>query len=159
LLNKYNATATWFPTILVIPDKELMNLLQQGHHDIGCQFIWRENEIAKIEKELGTKIRLYVIHGTGTRINKMIWRRFRHPAIKSKEIVKVGFDINFDKLCYNHSPQEILEKFRKLSPSTVIATHPLYINHRSLLSKKGRTLQALSFLLENGIAFKKMKVQ
>ena len=158
LLNQYNATATWFPTILVIPDRELMNLLDEGHHEIGCQFIWRESEIGKLERELGREIKLYVIHGTGTRINKIIWRRFRPPAIKSKEIVSVGFDINFDKLCYGHSPYEILKMFRKLSPKTIIVTHPLYINHRSLLSKKGSTLEALSLLLENGIMFEKIKI-
>ena len=159
LLNKYNATATWFPTILVIPDRELMNLLNEGHHEIGCQFIWRESEISKLERELGREIRLYVIHGTGTRINKMIWRRFRHPTIKSREIVKVGFDINFDKLCYGNSPHEILKRFKTLSPKTIIVTHPLYINHRSLLSKKGSTLEALSLLLENGIVFEKITLE
>jgi hypothetical protein len=159
LLNKYNATATWFPTILVIPDRELMNLLDEGHHEIGCQFIWRESEIGKLERELGREIKLYVIHGTGTRINKMIWRRFRHPAIKSREIVKVGFDINFDKLCYGRSPYEILKMFKKLSPKTIVVTHPLYLNHRSILSKKGPTLEAFSSLLENGITFESIKVE
>jgi hypothetical protein len=133
-----------------------MNLLDEGHHEIGCQFIWRESEIDKLEGELDREIKLYVIHGTGTRINKMIWHRFRHPSIKSKEIVKVGFDINFDKFCYGHSPNQTLEEFKKLCSKTVIATHPLYINHRSLLSKKGSTIEALRLLLENGIVFEKI---
>ena len=156
LLNQYNATATWFPTILVIPDKELLSLLDKGTHEIGCQFIWHKSEIVRLERELGRKIRLYVIHGTGTPINKLIWRRLRPPAIKSKEIVSVGFDINFDKLCYRHSPTEILEMFKKSSPKTIVATHPLYMNHQSILSKKGPTLEALSLLLKNGITFEKI---
>jgi hypothetical protein len=73
--------------------------------------------------------------------------------------VKVGFDINFDKLCYEHSPYEILEMFKKLSPRTIIVTHPLYLYHRSILSKKGPTLQAFSLLLENGIKFENIKVE
>jgi len=36
LLNRYNVTATWFPTILVIPDMELLDLLDEGGHKIGC---------------------------------------------------------------------------------------------------------------------------
>jgi hypothetical protein len=156
LLNQYNATATWFPTIVVTPDKELMNLLNGGQHEVGCQFIWRESEIGKLEKELGMKIKLYVIHGTGTPLNKMIWRRFRPPTIRSREIVKVGFDINFDKLCYGHSPNEILELFQKLSPKTIVATHPLYLKHQSILSKKGPTLDALQLLLKNRITFEKI---
>jgi len=159
LLNQYNSTATWFPIILVIPDRELMNLLNKGHHEIGCQFIWQESEIGKLERELSREIKLYVIHGTGTLINKLIWRRFRHPTIKSREIMKVGFDINFDKLCYEHSPYEILRMFKKLSPKTIIVTHPLYLYHRSILSKKGPTLQAFSLLLESGVRFEKIKAE
>jgi hypothetical protein len=157
LLNQYNATATWFPTILVIPDEELLSLLDKGKHEIGCQFIWHKSEMVRLERELGRKIRLYVIHGTGTPINKLIWRRFRPPAIKSKEIVSVGFDINFDKLCYGHSPYEILKMFERLSPKTIVVTHPLYINRQSILSKKGPTLEAFYLLFENGITFEKIK--
>jgi hypothetical protein len=156
LLNEYDVTATWFPTVLVAPDGELMRLLNQGHHEVGCQFIWRESEISKLEREIGRKIKFYVIHGTGTMVNKMIWRRFRHPAIRSKEIVKVGFDINFDKFCYGRSPYEILKMFKELSPKTIVVTHPLYLNHQSILSKKGPTLEALSLLLKNGIKFEKI---
>jgi hypothetical protein len=159
LLNQYNATATWFPTILVIPDEELMNLLDEGPHEIGCQFIWQETEIGRLEREIGRKIKFYVIHGTGTPLNKLIWRRFRPPIIKSKQIVKVGFDINFDKLCYRRSPSEILAIFRKLSPKTIVVTHPLYINHQSILSKKGPTLETFRLLLKNGITFEKIKVE
>lgn len=39
LLNKYDATATWFPTILVTPDREFLDLLDEGGHEIGCQVI------------------------------------------------------------------------------------------------------------------------
>jgi hypothetical protein len=159
LLNRYNANATWFPTILVIPDRELLDLLDEGGHDIGCQFIWRESEIERLETELGREIRLYVIHGTGTLINKMLWRRFRPPSIKSKEIVSVRDDINFDKLCCWYSPSEILKMFRKLSPKTMIVTHPTYVNRRSILSKKGPTLKMFSFLLKNGVTFEKVKVE
>jgi hypothetical protein len=157
LLNKYNATATWFPIILVIPDRELLNLLDEGQHEIGCQFVWRESEIDRLERELDRKIKFYVIHGTGTPLNKIIWRRFRPPTIKSKEMVSVGFDINFDKLCYRYSPYEILKMFKKLSPKTIVVTHPLYMNRRSIPSKKGPTFEAFSLLLKNGIIFEKIK--
>jgi hypothetical protein len=159
LLNRYNASATWFPTILVIPDRELLDLLDEGGHEIGCQFIWRESEIERLRSELGREIRLYAIHGTGTLINKVLWRRFRPPSIRSKEVVYVRDDVNFDKLCYRYSPSEILKMFKKLSPKTMVVTHPTYINRRSVLSKKGPTLEMFSLLLENGVAFEKINVE
>ena len=153
LLNKYNATAIWFPTILVAPDSELLKLLDEGGHEIGCQIIWSENEVKKLEALLGRKIRFYVIHGTSTLINKILWRRLYPPSIKSKEIIRFGGDIDFDKLCYWHSPSEILKMFKKLNSKTVVVTHPTYINRRSFLSKKGPTFKALSLLLKEGIKF------
>jgi len=54
-------------------------------HDIGCQVIWRESEIEKLEEELGREIRFYAIHGAGTLVNKIIWRRFHPPSIRSEE--------------------------------------------------------------------------
>jgi len=159
LLNRYNATATWFPTILVIPDRELLNLLDEGGHEIGCQFIWRESEIEKLEKEPGRKIRFYVIHGTGTLVNKLIWRRFHPPSIKSQELVSVKDDINFDKLCYRYPPSKILEMFKKLNPKTMVVTHPTYMNRRSILSKKGQTSETFSFLLKNGVRFEKIRIE
>jgi len=104
LLNRYNATATWFPTILVVPDRELLDFLDEGGHEIGCQFIWRESEIERLEAELGREIKCYVIHATGTLINKVLWRRFRPPSIRSKEVVSVRDGKNFDKLCYRYPP-------------------------------------------------------
>lgn len=159
LLNRYNATATWFPTILVIPDRELLDLLDEGGHEIGCQFIWHESEIERLEKELGREMRFYVIHGTGTLVNKIIWRRFRPPSIRSKEVVCVRDDINFDKLCYRYPPSEVLKMFKKLSPKTMVVTHPTYMNRRSVLSKKGPTYKVFSFLLKNGVTFEKVKVE
>ena len=159
LLNRYNATATWFPTILVIPDRELLDLLDEGGHEIGCQFIWRESEIERLETELGREIRLYVIHGTGTLINKVLWRRFRPPSIKSKEIISVRDDINFDKLCYRYPPSEILKMFKKLSPKIMVVTHPTYVNRQSILSKKGPTLKVFSLLLRNEVRFEKVKAE
>jgi len=157
MLNRYNATATWFPTVLVIPDRELLDLLDEGGHEIGCQFIWHESEIERLRSELGREIRFYVIHGTGTLINKVLWRRFRPPSIKAKEVVRVGIDTNFDKLCYRYPPSEILKVFDKLDPNTVVVTHPTYVNRQSILSKKGSTLKVFSFLLKNGVTFEKVK--
>lgn len=160
LLNEYEATALWFPTILTIPDKELLGLLDAGGHEIGCQVIWDEDEIEKLQAEIGREIRFYVIHGTGTLINKLLWRRLRPPSVESREIVRVrGASINFDKFCYRHSPHAILKMFKKLSRKTIIVAHPTYINRSSILSKKGPTLGMFSFLLKNGIRFEKMRIK
>jgi len=159
LLNRYNATATWFPTVLVIPDRELLDLLDEGRHEIGCQFIWRESEIERLRSELGREIRFYAIHGTGTLINKVLWRRFRHPSIESKELVCIRDDINFDKLCYRYPPCEILKIFKKLSSKTMVVTHPTYMNRRSVLSKKGPTSETFSFLLKSGLRFEKIRIE
>lgn len=109
--------------------------------------------------ELGKEIRFYVIHGTATMINKMVWRRFHLPSIKSRKVVRVGSNISFDKLCYRYPPSEILKMFKKLSPKTIVATHPTYINRRSVISKKGPTLKVFSLLLKNGVTFKKVEVE
>lgn len=159
LLNKYDATATWFPTILVIPDKKLSSLLDKGEHEVGCQVIWRESEIQRLETELGREIKFYVIHGTGTLINKIVWRRFHPPSIKSKKVKCVGGNINLDRLCYLYSPSEILKMFKKLNSKTTVVTHPTYINRRSVLSKKGPTSETFSFLLKSGVRFEKIRVE
>lgn len=158
-MNRYNATDTWVPTILVIPDRELLDLLDEGGHEIGCQFIWRESEIERLRTELDREIKFYAIHGTGTLVNKIIWRRFCPPFIRSKEVVCVRDDVNFDKLCYRYPPSEILKMFKKLSPKTMVVTHPTYTNRRSVLSKKGPTSGTFYFLLKNGVRFEKIRIE
>lgn len=117
----------------------------KGRHGIGCQFIRCEGEIERLATELGKEIRFYAIHGTGTLANEILWRRFRPPSINSKEVKGVGADINFDKLCYRYPPSEVLKVFKKLSLKTIFVTHSSYVNRRSILFRKGPTLEVFSF--------------
>jgi len=104
LLNEYECTALWFPTILTPPDEELLDLIDAGKHEVGCQVIWHQNEIKKLQTKIKREIKFFVVHGTSTPINKVLWRRLRPPSIKSEKVIRVGADVDLDKLCYLHSP-------------------------------------------------------
>jgi len=153
LLNEYGCTALWFPTILTPPDKEFLDLIDAGKHEVGCQVIWHQSEIKKLQTKIKKEIRFFVVHGTGTPINKLLWRRLHLPSIKSEDVIRIGVDVDIDKLCYLHSPNTILKMFKKLKKEIIVITHPTYLNRRSVLSKKGPTFETFRLLLENGIKF------
>jgi len=113
LLNEYGSSATWFPTILTPPDKEFLDLIDAGGHEIGCQVIWHQREIEKLQRRIKREIRFFVVHGTSGLINKLLWRRLTQPSIKSNKVLRLGSDIDFDKLCYLHSPNTILRIFKE----------------------------------------------
>ncbi|MCJ7699415.1 hypothetical protein MUO56_04115, partial [Candidatus Bathyarchaeota archaeon] len=67
--------AYWFFTPRTIPDKELIEMLDNPKHEVALHIVNDPyTELRNLEQRTGKKINYYTIHGTARLFARVMWR-------------------------------------------------------------------------------------
>jgi hypothetical protein len=147
--------AFWFFTPYTIPDKELLNLLDSGKHEIALHVANHPfAEWKCLEEKTGRKVRFYTVHGTERLLGKLLWRRQLH---KNKADIPDNFPLqsfyvyptfSLDVACYAFSENNVFEKAKvAYLNGEVVHFHPEWLFNRGLFNHRGPVYNTLMKLL------------
>jgi len=145
----------WFFTTKTLPDKELLNLLNNAKHEIGLHLVnFPSSELKIVEEITNRKIKYYTTHGTVNILTRLIWRRWKakFPEIPKDFPVKSFHQyptLPLDSLCYRQSPgraQRVIKE--NLSKGKILEIHPLWLFQKGKINRRGPYYNTLRQLLK-----------
>lgn len=147
--------AYWFFTSKTIPDKELMQLIDNPKHEVALHIVNSPyTELRNLEQKTGKKVRYYTIHGTARLLARVMWRRWPSKAPKIPEDFPLESFHEFpttgiDSLCHLYPAQQVKkiaeESIRKRN---VIYFHPIWLFQRGKMNKRGSYYEVLRWILD-----------
>jgi hypothetical protein len=158
-----NVKAYWFFTPKTIPDKELLELLDNDKHNIGLHVANKpEKELAKLEKATGKKTQYYTVHGTAHLLGQIIWKR---KIGQVKVQVPEGFalksfyeypndghpatSIGLDWCCNTMTQGQVNAVVDDaVKTGKVLHIHPEWLFNRGKLNHRGPFYQTLKAILQ-----------
>jgi len=145
----------WFFTIKTLPDKELINLLNNENHVIALHIVNHPMiELRIAEKITNRKIKYYTVHGTANILTRLIWKRWKtkFPKIPKKFPLKSFHQyptLPLDSLCYKHSHSIALNKAKKnLNKGKILEIHPEWLYERGKINRRGPYYNTLRQILK-----------
>jgi len=136
--------AWWFFTYLTLPDRELVDWIDNPRHRIGLHVVSDPvQEKALLEDRIGTKVSHFTIHGVTAR-NFLVWRRLHTPSVDGMSYFEDQYP-SLDVLCRSHSAGEAVEIARQLP---VLSFHPIWLLQNGTINKRGSYLEPLLKILE-----------
>jgi len=147
--------AYWFFTPKTIPDKELLELLNNDKHEIALHIANDPyGELRLLEKLTGRKINYYTIHGTSSLFARMMWRRWKTRAPKIPD----GFPLQsfyqfptlgLDFLCHVYTAEQAAKIARThIAKGHVLHTHPIWLFQRGKINYRGPFYETLRRILD-----------
>lgn len=147
--------AYWFFTPKTIPDRELLNMLNEDRHEVALHIVNDPcKELQRLENATNRKTRYYTIHGTERLLARILWRRWKS---KTPEIPD-GFPlqsfhqfptIGLDSLCYSYSVDEALRIAQeRIKEGDVMYFHPIWLFQRGRINHRGPFYEVLRRILQ-----------
>jgi len=147
--------AYWFFTPKTIPDKELLELLNNDKHEIALHIANDPyRELRLLEKLTGRKINYYTIHGTSSLFARMMWKRWKAKAPKIPD----GFPLQsfyqfptlgLDFLCHVYTAEQAAKIARThIAKGQVLHTHPIWLFQRGKINYRGPFYETLRRILD-----------
>jgi hypothetical protein len=153
--SKLDVKAYWFFTLTTLPDKELMELIDNPKHEVALHVVNNpRTELRDIEQTTGKKINYYTIHGTARLLARVMWRRFRSNAPKIPYDFRVQSfhqfaTIGIDSLCYTYPTERVKEMVRdSVKKGQIIYFHPIWLLQRGKLNHRGPFYEVLRWILD-----------
>ena len=153
--------AYWFFTPYTLPDKTLLSLLTPDKHVIGLHVIKDPVvELVKLEAATGRKVEYYTIHGTGSLIGQLLWRRkIGQKTVEAPQDFRCQnfhreLTHSLDRACYGVKFEDAINNSRRrVGLGFVLAAHPEWLVH-SNGKDRGPYYNVLFNLLDKGSMFK-----
>ncbi len=149
--------AYWFFTPKTIPDKELLEMIDNPKHEVALHIVNDAyTELRNLEQETGKKISYYTIHGTARLLARIMWRRWKSKAPKVPENFPVQSFHQFpatgiDSLCYLHPTEQVRQMAEDaIRKGNAIYFHPIWLFQRGKLNRRGPFYQVLKEILNDG---------
>jgi hypothetical protein len=150
----HKVKAYWFFTPKTVPDKELLNLLNNERHEVALHVVNDPyGELKNLEDLTGKKIGYYTIHGTARLFARLMWKRWKNRAPRIPE----GFPLQsfhqfptlgLDSLCFTTPPDRALKMAEEyIQKGCVIYFHPIWLFQRGKLNHRGPFYEALKKIL------------
>ena len=146
--------AYWFFTLKTIPDRELLNMLNEGRHEVALHIVNDPcKELQRLENATNRKIRYYTIHGTERLLSRILWRRWKSktPEIPNGFPLQSFHDfptVGIDSLAYANPPDRALKIAQeRLNAGDVIYFHPIWLFQRGKMNHRGPCYQILRKIL------------
>jgi hypothetical protein len=146
---------TWFFTPTTIPDKELLNLLNNDKHEVALHIVNNPySEWKNLEKITGASLRYYTVHGTERLLARIMWRRWTKKTLKiPQDFPLISFyhfpTEHLDKTCYSNSPKHALQIAQNaIKEGKVLHFHPIWLFQRGKINYRGPVYETLRSILE-----------
>ncbi len=147
--------AYWFFTPKTIPDRELLQMIDNYKHEVALHVVNDpEEELKLLERVTGKKVCYYTIHGTARLLARIMWGRWKtkKPKIPNDFRLKSFHDfptVGIDSLCYSCSADEARRIAKKrLAEGYVIYFHPVWLFQRGTLNHRGPFCDVFMNILE-----------
>lgn len=159
MINKssQNVKAYWFFTNKTIPDRELLEMLDNPKHEVALHIVNDPyTELRKLEQKTGKKIEYYTIHGTAHLVARIVWRRWKSKAPKIPENFPLQSFHQFpttgiDSLCYLYPAEQAkLMTEDAIRNGNVIYFHPIWLFQRGKMNRRGPFYHVLKGILNDG---------
>ena len=159
MINKssQNVKAYWFFTNKTIPDRELLEMLDNPKHEVALHIVNDPYaELRKLEQKTGKKIEYYTIHGTARLVARIVWRRWKSKAPKIPENFPLQSFHQFpttgiDSLCYLYPAEQAkLMTQDAIRNGNVIYFHPIWLFQRGKMNRRGPFYHVLKGILNDG---------
>jgi len=159
MINKssQNVKAYWFFTNKTIPDRELLEMLDNPKHEVALHIVNDPyTELRKLEQKTGKKIEYYTIHGTARLVARIVWRRWKSKAPKIPENFPLQSFHQFpttgiDSLCYLYPAEQVkLMTEDAIRNGNVIYFHPIWLFQRGKMNRRGPFYHVLKGILNDG---------
>lgn len=147
--------AYWFFTPKTVPDKELLELIDNPKHEVALHVVNDPyTELRNMEQKTGKKINCYTIHGTARLLARIMWGRWRSKAPKIHEDFPLQSFHQFpttgiDGLCYLYPQQKVKEMLKEsIRRGDAICFHPIWLFQRGKLNHRGPFYEVLRWILD-----------
>ena len=147
--------AYWFFTPKTIPDRELLDILDRGRHEVALHVVNKPyEEMQLLEKATRRKLRYFTTHGTARFLARIIWKRWKSKAPEiPKKFPLESFHqfpiLGLDWLCYSKSSAEAVKIARKkTAEGQVLHIHPCWLFQRGTINQRGPFYQAFRKILK-----------
>ncbi len=145
----------WFFTTKTLPDKELMNMLNNAKHEIALHLVNQPiAELRIAEKITKRKIKYYTTHGTANILTRLIWKRWKTKFPKiPKDFPLKSFHqyptLPLDSLCYRYSPSiAFLNTKENLNKGKILEIHPEWLFQKGKINRRGPYYNTLIQILK-----------
>jgi hypothetical protein len=158
--------AYWFFTPKTVPDKELLDALNEEKHEVALHIVNQPFAEQKLlENETGRKIHYYTVHGTSRLLGRIIWKRWKAkaPSIPQNFSVQSFHQfptLSFDSCCYSKGTAKAVEAAEiSISHGKILEIHPEWLFQRGTINHRGPYYGALRTLLNVDEVMKKLAVR
>jgi hypothetical protein len=147
--------AYWFFTPKTIPDRELLQLLNEDRHEVALHIANKPyEELELLKRSTGRKVRYYTVHGTARFLARIMWKRWKTKAPKIPENYPLQSFYEFptldlDVLCHGCNTEKAIEIANAhLEKEDVLHVHPIWLFQRGKINSRGPYYEALRTILE-----------
>jgi hypothetical protein len=145
----------WFFTTKTLPDKELMNMLNNAKHEIALHLVNQPLAELRIAKKITKrKIKYYTTHGTANILTRLIWKRWKKKFPKiPKDFPLKSFHqyptLPLDSLCYRYSPSIAFRNAKEnLNKGKILEIHPEWLFQKGKINRRGPYYNTLIQILK-----------
>jgi hypothetical protein len=148
--------AYWFFTLHTIPDRELLELLDEDKHEVALHVVnnpYVEWEL--LEKATEQKINYYTVHGTARLLARLMWGR---RIWEDRTQIKNGFPLKsfhkfptfpLDRVCYTNSATKVVKMAESsITKEEVLEIHPEWLFNRGTINRRGPFYETLKNILK-----------
>lgn len=155
--SKKEVKAYWFFTPKTIPDKELLEMIDNPKHEVALHVVNDAiKELRNLEKSTGKKVKFYSVHGTANVVGRIMWGRWKSKAPRVPEDFPLQSFHQFpalgiDGLCYLYPASQVKRMAEEeIEKGNLIYFHPIWLFQRGKLNHRGPFYDVLKGILNDG---------
>ena len=147
--------AYWFFTPYTIPDKVLLELLNDEKHEVALHVAKNPyKELTRLENVTGHKVNYYTVHGTARLLARIVWKRklWQNKAPIPKDFPLKSFyefpTLGLDITCHLNPTSKAVEIAEdSIAKGDVLHVHPEWLLQRGRFNPRGPFYETLKKIL------------
>jgi hypothetical protein len=153
-----NVKAYWFFTPYTIPDKRMLDLLNEERHEVALHVAAKPFEEWKaLENKTSRKVQYYTIHGTQRLFARLLWGRklSQSQAVIPNDFPLISFHdfpprtMSLDRNRYLHGYESVVKQTQDwVEQGVIMSMHPEWLFEVAEKTKRGPFYDVLKTMLE-----------